>query len=75
MFENGIIKLIYDDPTQLSVVKATGEIIKLFVRKKCLGEENFLKIFDFIDKATPQVRQLVFKYIDHASTRFHYEDY
>ena len=29
----------------------------------------------FIDKATPQIRQIMFKYMDHASTRFDYADY
>lgn len=32
-------------------------------------------MFDFINKGTFEVRQNIFKYIDHASTRFDYADY
>ena len=29
--------MIYEDPSQVTVIKSSGDIIKLFVRKKCLG--------------------------------------
>lgn len=76
MLNSKIIDFILENGKNITIIKSCNDMIRLFLRRKCMGYENFNKLFECIlHNSVAEVRQLIFKYMDMEAIKLEYQDY